>query len=106
MKLKVLDGKAELQVSDAAFGCEFNGALVHQVVTAYQAAGRAGTKAQKTRAEVRGGETTRGGRADVAADAAEVADSGFPNSERISFSAGEAAALAAFVFTKRCSRGS
>ena len=55
MKLKVLDGKAELQVSDAAFGREFNGALVHQVVTAYQAAGRAGTKAQKTRAEVRGG---------------------------------------------------
>jgi large subunit ribosomal protein L4 len=55
MKLKVLDGKAELQVSDAAFGREFNEALVHQVVTAYQAAGRAGTKAQKTRAEVRGG---------------------------------------------------
>ncbi|HEY5102526.1 MAG TPA: 50S ribosomal protein L4 [Steroidobacteraceae bacterium] len=55
MKLKVLNGKAELQVSDAAFGREFNQALVHQVVTAYQAAGRAGTKAQKTRAEVRGG---------------------------------------------------
>ncbi|HEY4971162.1 MAG TPA: 50S ribosomal protein L4 [Steroidobacteraceae bacterium] len=55
MKLKVLNGKAELQVSDAAFGREFNPALVHQVVTAYQAAGRAGTKAQKTRAEVRGG---------------------------------------------------
>jgi large subunit ribosomal protein L4 len=55
MKLKVLNGKAELQVSDAAFGREFNEALVHQVVTAYQAAGRAGTKAQKTRAEVRGG---------------------------------------------------
>ena len=34
---------------------EFNEALVHQVVTAYRAAGRAGTKAQKTRAEVRGG---------------------------------------------------
>jgi large subunit ribosomal protein L4 len=55
MKLKVLNGKPELQVSDAAFGREFNEALVHQVVTAYQAAGRAGTKAQKTRAEVRGG---------------------------------------------------
>jgi large subunit ribosomal protein L4 len=55
MKLKVLNGKAELTVSDAAFGREFNEALVHQVVTAYQAAGRAGTKAQKTRAEVRGG---------------------------------------------------
>src|SRR5471032_1912812 len=55
MKLKVLNSKAELQVSDAAFGREFNAALVHQVVTAYQAGGRAGTKAQKTRAEVRGG---------------------------------------------------
>ena len=55
MKLKVLNGKPEMQVSDAAFGREFNEALVHQVVTAYRAAGRAGTKAQKTRAEVRGG---------------------------------------------------
>jgi large subunit ribosomal protein L4 len=55
MMLKVLNGKPELKVSDTAFGREFNEALVHQVVTAYQAAGRAGTKAQKTRAEVRGG---------------------------------------------------
>ncbi len=42
-------------MSDAAFGRDYNEALVHQVVTAYMAAGRAGTKAQKTRAEVRGG---------------------------------------------------
>jgi large subunit ribosomal protein L4 len=55
VKLKVLNGKPELQVSEAAFGREFNEALVHQVVTAYQAGSRAGTKAQKTRAEVRGG---------------------------------------------------
>jgi large subunit ribosomal protein L4 len=55
MKLKIVDGGAELQVSDAAFGQKFNEALVHQVVTAYRNAGRAGTKAQKTRAEVRGG---------------------------------------------------
>src|ERR1700729_2478958 len=55
MMLKVLNGKPQMQVSDTAFGREFNEALVHQVVTAYQAAGRAGTKAQKTRAEVRGG---------------------------------------------------
>ncbi len=55
MKLKVVNGGAELQVSDAAFGRKFNEALVHQVVTAYRNAGRAGTKAQKTRAEVRGG---------------------------------------------------
>ena len=55
MKLKVANGSAELQVSDAAFGLEYNPALVFQVVNAYQAAGRSGTKAQKTRAEVRGG---------------------------------------------------
>jgi large subunit ribosomal protein L4 len=55
MKLKMVSGAAELQVSEAAFGHEFNEALVHQVVTAYRAAGRAGTKAQKSRAEVRGG---------------------------------------------------
>jgi large subunit ribosomal protein L4 len=58
MKLKVVNagaGSAELELADAAFGREFNPTLVHQVVTAYMAAGRAGTKAQKTRAEVRGG---------------------------------------------------
>jgi large subunit ribosomal protein L4 len=55
MKLKIVNGGAELQVSDAAFGRKFNEALVHQVVTAYRNAGRSGTKAQKTRAEVRGG---------------------------------------------------
>ena len=53
--LKLVNGGGELQVSEAAFGHEFNEALVHQVVTAYRNAGRAGTKAQKTRAEVRGG---------------------------------------------------
>jgi large subunit ribosomal protein L4 len=55
MKLKVVGGGSELQVSEAAFGHAFNEALIHQVVTAYRNAGRAGTKAQKTRAEVRGG---------------------------------------------------
>jgi large subunit ribosomal protein L4 len=44
-----------LQVSDAAFGCAFNEALVHQVVTAYMAGARAGTKAQKTTPQVSGG---------------------------------------------------
>ncbi|MCK0716081.1 50S ribosomal protein L4 [Chromohalobacter sarecensis] len=44
-----------VEVSDATFGKEFNESLVHQVVTAYFAAGRQGTRAQKTRAEVRGG---------------------------------------------------
>jgi large subunit ribosomal protein L4 len=55
MKLKMVNGAGELEVSEAAFGRAFNEALVHQVVNAYRAAGRAGTKAQKTRAEVRGG---------------------------------------------------
>jgi large subunit ribosomal protein L4 len=44
-----------LSVSDTVFGAPYNEPLVHQVVTAYLAGGRAGTKAQKTRAEVRGG---------------------------------------------------
>jgi large subunit ribosomal protein L4 len=55
MKLKMVSGAAELQVSEAAFGHKFNEALVHQVITAYRAAGRSGTKAQKSRAEVSGG---------------------------------------------------
>jgi large subunit ribosomal protein L4 len=58
MKLKLVGKGAQsqdVQVSDATFAREFNEALVHQVVTAYRAAGRAGTKAQKTKAEVRGG---------------------------------------------------
>jgi large subunit ribosomal protein L4 len=55
MKIKMANGGAELQVSDTAFGNEYNQALVFQVVNAYRAAGRSGTKAQKTRAEVRGG---------------------------------------------------
>ena len=55
MKLKSVNGEATLQVSAATFDSKFNEALVHQVLTAYRNAGRAGTKAQKTRAEVRGG---------------------------------------------------
>lgn len=54
MKLNV-HGGSSLDVADAAFGAPFNETLVHQVVTAFQARARAGTKAQKTRAEVRGG---------------------------------------------------
>ena len=44
-----------MDVSDAVFGQDFNEALVHQVVVAYRAAGRAGTHAQKNRAAVSGG---------------------------------------------------
>jgi large subunit ribosomal protein L4 len=57
-QLKIVSGAtagASLDVSEKAFGREFNEALVHQVLTAYMAAGRAGTKRQKSRAEVRGG---------------------------------------------------
>src|SRR5579862_9312150 len=55
MKLKLVSGSAALEVSEATFGGKYNEALVHQVLTAYRNAGRAGTKAQKSRAEVRGG---------------------------------------------------
>jgi large subunit ribosomal protein L4 len=55
MKLKVVNGGADLAVAEATFGREFNETLVHQVITAYRNAGRAGTKSQLTKAEVRGG---------------------------------------------------
>lgn len=49
-------GKSDnIEVSQNTFGREFNEALVHQVIVAGMAANRAGTKAQKTRSEVRGG---------------------------------------------------
>ena len=54
MKLKLVSG-GDVEVSEATFGQKFNETLVHQIVTAYRAAGRAGTKAQKSRAEVSGG---------------------------------------------------
>jgi len=47
--------KKEFQLSDVVFRCYFNAPLVHQVVTAYLAAGRQGTHAQKNRSAVRGG---------------------------------------------------
>jgi len=55
MKLKLVSGGTDIEVSEATFGQKFNETLVHQVVTAYRATGRAGTKKQKSRAEVRGG---------------------------------------------------
>ncbi|MDT0595629.1 50S ribosomal protein L4 [Glaciecola petra] len=55
MELSLKDAKGALEVSDATFGLEFNEALVHQVVVAFGAGARQGTKAQKTRSEVRGG---------------------------------------------------
>ncbi len=47
--------QSELELSDKNFGVDFNEPLVHQVVVAYQAGGRSGTRAQKNRAAVRGG---------------------------------------------------
>lgn len=55
MELQINGSKKKLEVSDAVFGCDFNEALIHQVVTAYLNAGRAGTKAQKNRSAVSGG---------------------------------------------------
>jgi large subunit ribosomal protein L4 len=55
LQLKNATPASEIQLSDAAFGRAYNETLIHQVITAYMAAGRAGTKRQKSRAEVRGG---------------------------------------------------
>ena len=57
MELKVLNEQGQstssVSASDKAFGREYNEALVHQVVTAYLANARLGTRAQKDRSEVR-----------------------------------------------------
>lgn len=58
MKVQIMNNAgsaSELQVSDTVFAAAFNEPLVHQVVVAYQATGRQGTRKQKTRSEVRGG---------------------------------------------------
>ena len=54
MELQVAGTKKGLSVSDAIFGREFSEGLVHQVVVAYRNAGRAGTKAQKSRSDLSG----------------------------------------------------
>ena len=53
MELQVIGG-GKLEVAESVFAREYSEDLVHQIVTAYQAAGRQGTKAQKTRSEVTG----------------------------------------------------
>ncbi len=55
MELKYINSKKKLELSDEVFAIAFNEPLIHQVVTAYMAASRQGTKAQKTRSEVSGG---------------------------------------------------
>lgn len=56
MELQIADAESKkIEVAEGVFACAFNEPLIHQVVTAYLSAGRAGTKAQKNRAAVRGG---------------------------------------------------
>src|SRR5688500_16578160 len=55
MELTLHKDSKKITVSETAFGREFNEALVHQVVVAYMSGARAGTRKQKTRAEVSGG---------------------------------------------------
>ncbi len=56
MDLKLIDDKGHaastVAASDALFGHDYNEALIHQVVTAYQANARQGTRAQKGRGQV------------------------------------------------------
>jgi large subunit ribosomal protein L4 len=55
MELVLKDAQSALEVSESTFGRDFNEALVHQVVVAFGAGARQGSRAQKTRSEVRGG---------------------------------------------------
>ena len=55
MELQLHNSPSKLNVADAVFGVDFNEPLIHQVVTAYLAGGRAGTAKQKTKGEVSGG---------------------------------------------------
>lgn len=55
MDIQLYNSNTQLAVSDSVFGAEYNEPLVHQIVTAYMNAGRAGTKGQKSKAMVSGG---------------------------------------------------
>ena len=57
LRLQSIDagGYRDLEVSDVVFNATYNEPLVHQVLNAYRASARSGTKAQKNRAAVRGG---------------------------------------------------
>ncbi|GAA0837834.1 MULTISPECIES: 50S ribosomal protein L4 [Marinomonas] len=55
MNLNLTGAEGTIEVSEVAFAREYNEALVHQVVTAYLAGARQGSRAQKTRSEVAGG---------------------------------------------------
>ncbi len=55
MEIQIHNSSTKVSVNDAVFGVEYNEPLIHQIVTAYMNGGRAGTKKQKTKAEVSGG---------------------------------------------------
>ncbi len=55
MEIQLHNSDAKIALADSVFGVDYNEALIHQIVTAYMNGGRAGTKKQKTKAEVRGG---------------------------------------------------
>ncbi len=55
MQLIAVDKGSSIQVSEAVFGRDYSPALIHQILTAYSAKARAGTKAQKNRSDVSGG---------------------------------------------------
>ena len=55
MKITITGGSGSIEVADSTFAATFNEALIHQVVTAYRAAGRSGSKRQKNRSDARGG---------------------------------------------------
>lgn len=55
LNINVVGQSKKLELNPSVFGCEFNEPLVHQVITSYMTNVRSGTKAQKTRREVRGG---------------------------------------------------
>ena len=55
MKSDGADSGKKVDLSDSAFDAEYNEALIHQVVTAYMAGARSGTRAQKNRSAVAGG---------------------------------------------------
>lgn len=55
MDISIHNSNETVSVSDASFAVEFNETLVHQLVVSFMAAARSGTKAQKTRSDVRGG---------------------------------------------------
>lgn len=55
MKISITGGSGSVEVSDDTFATTFNEPLIHQVVTAYRAGGRSGSKRQKNRSDARGG---------------------------------------------------